>query len=335
MTENSTMLAGAYLGNGRIEAVEKPQPVPGTGEVLVKVSRAGICGTDMHTYRHGGYTPEGLTIGHEFSGRVAALGEGVTGVELGERVTANPMCDHLGLFRDGAFAEYVIVPNARAGENLFGLPDNIDDEQGALIEPLAVALRGINQIQLETDTTMLIQGLGTIGLCALLVARQRGVRNIVAVDLPGSRLELAARLGATTVALGEQDLANTLNEQFGQAEGLLGGPKLDLVIDATGSEQALATGIDMLAPHGQIVILGTYAAPITVDMTLFVAKELRMYGSLAYQGEFAEALALVASGAVDVRPLVSHRFALAEIDRAFAQQADAAASIKVILTVDE
>ena len=333
-TEKQSMLAGAYLGVGKIEAVERDIPTANAGEVIIKVARAGICGTDMHTYLHGGFMPEGMTIGHEFSGTICAVGDGVSDIDIGQRVTANPMHDHIGLFADGAFAEYIRPPNARLDHTVFALPELVNDEQAALVEPLAVALRGINHCQINEDSTVLIQGLGTIGLCALLIARQRGIKQIIAVDRAGCRLELAEKLGAITHELGSEGLESLLIAHFGSQQGLIPGPKLDLVIDATGNEAALAQGINLLAPQGQLLVLGTYAAPITVDMTFFVAKELKMFGSLAYQQEFPAALSLIATGEVDVLPLISHRFPLQAIDQAVAQQARAGESIKVMLTME-
>ncbi len=335
MIEQKTMLTGAYQGAGRIELVEKPVPDIGPGDVLIKVSRAGICGTDMHTYRHGNaFMPEGLTIGHEFSGRIVAMGSDVDGFALGMRVTVNPMVHQLGLFSDGAFAEYVKFADAKLGENIFALPDSVDDTQAALAEPLAVALRGINQSRLDKNSTVLIQGLGTIGLCALLIARQRGVEKIVAIDAEGCRLDLAKQLGATTFALGDDSIDQQLFEYFGTATGLIPSPNIDLIIDATGSEAALNSAVNRLAPSGELLILGTYPAPVAIDMTFFVAKELRMIGSLAYEQELPQALDLIASAAVDVRALASHEFSLADIKQAFVQQSRSAESIKVMINTE-
>ena len=328
-----TMLAGVYLGPKNISAVSRPIPKADKGEVIIKIARAGICGTDVHTYLHGGFMPEGTTLGHEFSGHIVEIGEGVIGYNLGQRVTANPMSENIGLFADGAFAQYLRLPNAALNKTLFAIPDSLSHDLAALIEPLAVALRGVKHCTLNSDSNILIQGLGTIGLCALLIAKQHGIKNIVAIDQQGPRLALAKSLGAKTVALGEEDLASVLTQHFGEQQSIIPGPKLDAVIDATGNEVALGQAINLLSPQGQLLVLGTYPAPINVDMTFFVAKELRMIGSLAYQDEFAEALALIADGAVDVSPLISHHFALKDIDQAFAKQADPINSIKVMLDI--
>jgi threonine dehydrogenase-like Zn-dependent dehydrogenase len=133
--------------------------------------------------------------------------------------------------------------------------------------------------------------------------------------------------------LGEENQQQALTDYFGQASGLVPSPDISLVIDATGNEAAFTSAIDMLAPQGQLLVLGTYVAPITVDMTMLVAKEIRLIGSLAYGTEFAQALELIASDTVDVSPLVTHRLALENIEQAFAQQAKIDEAIKVMLEI--
>ncbi len=335
MSSSTTMIAGSYLGAGKIEAIEKPIPEPGAQDVVVRVARAGICGTDMHTYTHGSPLAfEGMTIGHEFSGRVAAVGEKVADIPVGARVTVNPMINHLGLATDGAFAEYVTIPGAALNHNVFLLPDEVSDTQAALVEPLAVALRGVNRASLTPDSRVVIQGLGTIGLCALLVARHRGVRDIVAIDADGCRLQLAQELGARTLALGDERIDEQLLAIFGEAPGLIPSPNIDVVLDATGNEAALNSAISRLAPQGEVLILGTYTQPISVDMTMCVAKELSIITSLAYQDEFPEAITLVASGELALEKLVTHEFALADIDKAFVQQGIARDAIKVMINTE-
>jgi threonine dehydrogenase-like Zn-dependent dehydrogenase len=333
MNTHEKMLGAAYLGVGQVRAESRDIPEAGANDVVIRMHRAGICGTDLHLYQHGGYTPPGTIIGHEFSGVIAGVGANVRGVEVGQRVTANPMQAMLGLAKDGAFAEYMRLPNAQLDGNLFLLPDSMSDDQGALVEPLAVALRGIKHCVLDENTNVFLQGLGTIGLCALLIARQRGVRKIVAVDRPGVRLDLAKKLGAITHPLGEEGLDDLLKAEFGAAQSMVPAPNVQLAIDATGNEAALNKAIAVVAPLGQILVLGTYTARVAVDMTLMVAKELMLRTSLAYKNEFPEALQLVASGAIDVLPLISHHFKLGDIDAAFQAQSHPESSIKVMLDI--
>jgi 2-desacetyl-2-hydroxyethyl bacteriochlorophyllide A dehydrogenase len=335
MSTPDKMLAAAYFGAGQVRPEARDIPQAGADDVVIRMHRAGICGSDLHIYQHGGYTPVGTIMGHEFSGTVAGVGDNVRGVRVGQRVTANPMTAMLGLFADGAFAEYMRLPNAQVNGNLFLLPDSMSDDQGALVEPLAVALRGINHCVLDENTTIFLQGLGTIGLCALLVARQRGVRKIVAVDRPGMRLDLAKKLGAITHPLGKDGLDELLVAEFGSAQGMLPGPNVKLAIDATGNQAALNKAVSVVASRGQILILGTYVAPVSIEMTLFLAKELVLRSSLAYQEEFPEALKLVATGAIDVTPLISHHFKLGDIDAAFKAQSDPENSIKVMMDIAE
>jgi len=331
-TPSTEMNAGVFVAPGEIRCQRRPVPEIEESDVLVKVSSAGICGTDMHTFRHGGYTPPGLIIGHEFCGSVESVGAAVDDIQIGERVCINPMPD-LGLFRDGAFAEYVCVKNAVRNQNVLPMPPHVSDEEGALIEPLAVALHGINRCALTEDSKVLILGAGSIGLCCQLILQSRGIDALLVADRAIARLALAEELGATAVNVEEQDLHQHAIEVFGQVEGFIPSPAIDLVIDCTGSEQALQNAIHLVKSTGSILVLGTYASPPALEMTLLVAKEIQLIGSFAYGEEFSQALKLVAEGRLDISSLITHRFPLHEIDRAFRQQALADESIKVLLQI--
>ncbi|MFV8817907.1 zinc-dependent alcohol dehydrogenase [Haliea sp. E17] len=331
MYEDQTMLGCSLLAAEQLDLISRPIPKPGAGAVLVRVGVVGICGSDLKMYRSGALVP-GLVPGHEFSGVVAALGEGVQGITVGQRVTVNPMRSLIGIRRDGAFAEYLEVPDARPGHSVFPLPDSVSDDQGALVEPLAVALRGLNRSHFTPDSRVVLQGLGTIGLCALLLLRQRGVRNILALDRAGMRLDLAEQLGAIPHTLGGGDLNAKVEAVFATRPGSSRTAGVDLVVDATGSEAALAAGVGLLRMGGDLLVLGTYAGEVALDINQVVAKELRLIGSMAYDDEFPAALQLIADG-LDVTALVSHRFPLAQIDRAMAQSLDPAASVKVLVDV--
>lgn len=324
------MLAGVYRGIGDIALQACAIPQPEASGIVVRVAVAGICGSDLKTYQHGGYVPAGIVLGHEFTGEVVAVGEGVAGIPIGARVTVNPIPALLGLRADGAFAEYVHVPDAIVGESIFCLPDHVDNVQGALIEPLAVALRGINQGSVGPESRAVILGLGTIGLCALLALQQRGVKQIIAVDRAGVRLDLAHSLGATVHALGSGDLGDSVHEAFGVRPGIDRQSGVDFVFDATGSDAALAEAVNLLRLGGELVIVGTYPGSVNVDLNQVVGKELRILGSVAYENEFAEACELVAQG-LDVSGLVSHRFPLGQIQQAFEQSLRGDEAIKVLL----
>jgi 2-desacetyl-2-hydroxyethyl bacteriochlorophyllide A dehydrogenase len=331
-SSRKSMQAGVFVAPGEIHCQQRPVPEIEDGDVLVKVASAGICGTDLHTYRHGGYTPPGLIIGHEFCGRVESVGASVEGIEIGERVCINPMPD-IGLFRDGAFAEYVCVKNGVRNQNVLPMPAGMSDEEGALIEPLAVALHGINRCELSADSKVLILGAGAIGLCCQLLLQAKGIDALLVADLAPGRLEFARKLGAATVDVATQNLHEVAVEMFGRVEGFIPSPAIDVVFDCTGSEKALQDAIGLVKSTGTIVVLGTYAAPPSVEMTLLVAKEIQLLGSCAYDVEFSEALALVAEGRIDPTVLISHRYPLSQIDQAFRQQAVADEAIKVLLQI--
>ena len=329
---DAMMAAGVFLGAGDIQCQQRPVPTPGAKDILVKVANAGICGTDMHIFHHGGFTPPGLVIGHEFSGEIVATGSEVTQLSEGQRVCVNPMPD-LGLFSDGAFADYVCVKNAVLGGNVFSLPDAVSDEEGAMVEPLAVALHSVNRAKLDKGDRVIVTGAGTIGLSVLLVLKARGIEQVMMADMSPVRLALAEQLGAMTVNIAEHSLRQRAEQQFGVADGLVPAPAVDVIIDCTGSQAALQDAIDCVQVSGKIVIVGTYSGPVTLDLTLALAKELDIITSLAYGDEFGEALELISAKELDVTSLISHRFPLAEIDRAFIQQANSEQSIKVMLQI--
>ena len=157
---------GRLQGTCSIEADQAAMPVAGPGDVVIQVAACGICGSDLSFYRHGS-APAGAILGHEFSGRVIAMGDGVQGVSLEQRVVVNPMFDGVGLGRvPGAFAQFVRVGQVEVGRNLFILPDSLSDEQGALVEPFAVGLHAVNNARATASDRAVIFGAGTIGLPA-------------------------------------------------------------------------------------------------------------------------------------------------------------------------
>jgi 2-desacetyl-2-hydroxyethyl bacteriochlorophyllide A dehydrogenase len=237
----------------------------------------------------------------------------------------------LGLFSDGAFADYVCVKNAILDGNVFTLPDTVSDEEGAMVEPLAVALHAINRAKLDQGDRVIVTGAGTIGLCVLLLLKARGFEQIMVADMSPVRLALAAQLGAITVNIAEHSLQQQAEHQFGVAAGFIPAPAVNAIIDCTGSEAALQDAINCVQVSGKIIIVGTYSAPVTLDLTMALAKELDIITSLAYGDEFDAAVALLSNKKIDITALVSHRFSLAEIDQAFIQQANSEQSIKVML----
>lgn len=327
---------GRLMGAREIAVESALQPSPGPGDVVVKVAVTGICGTDLAFYRHGS-APSGSVLGHEFSGRVVAMGDAVSGVSVGDRVVANPMKDNLGLGRlDGSFAEFLRLPDVQTGRSLFRLPDGISDEAGALIEPFAVGLHAVNRATARPEDRAVIFGAGPIGLCVLAGLIARGLKQVLVIDPSALRRELALQMGASAVHdprtgsspafvashFGALDLRYA-REPVAQA---------DIAFDCAGVASVPGDALHSLASKGRLVIV---ADPHDVAMPhtrLIMLHELSVLGALAYEDEFPEAIALLESRRVDLSPLVSHRFTLDRLGDAFAAQMDADQAVKVLVT---
>jgi len=314
------MKAAVFRGIGEIEIAEVPVPQPGPGEVLIRVGYCGICGSDLEAYHTGMYEP-GLIIGHEFAGTIAALGEGVAGWRVGERVVVDdalpcmacrPCRDGLldrcesmmmiGVTHDGGMAEYVAAPAAA----LHRLPPQVTLRQGALAEPLAIALHGVRRSRLKAGDHVLVMGAGPIGLLTLQCARLAGARTVTVTEVDPVRAALAARLGATAVL-------DPSREHVGVAlAGLTDGYGPDLVYICTGAPAPYSQAISLVRKGGQIFLIGLCVEPVETDFMTVVLGELSIEGSFLARAEFPAALDLIAQRRVDVEALVSHEVPLEE-----------------------
>ncbi len=309
----------------RVEQVEPP--APGPGEALVRVSAAGICGTDFRIWTGDRAVRYPLTPGHEFVGEVVGVGAGVRGIRAGDRVAVEPnwgcgSCDlcrdgqgnvclqrtAVGIDRDGGFAELVALPERAC----WPAPAGLDEDRLLLTEPLAVVVRAVGRAAPRAGETAAVVGAGTLGLLALQVLRSRGCRVLV-VSRSDRRLSLARALGAeATVALGAGDAVAA-------ARALSGRDGVDLVVETAGTAAAVEFtlgAVGFVRPGGRVVLTGLPHEPARVEVFWLVRREIDVRGSMIYQGEFAEALALLARGAVDVTPLLTHRFPLEAIEEA-------------------
>jgi threonine dehydrogenase-like Zn-dependent dehydrogenase len=321
----------------RVETVRDPAPAP--GEVLVRVSAAGVCGTDYRIWTGERRVRYPLIPGHEFVGSVVAVGPGVTRVRPGDRVAVEPnwgcgVCDlcrdgnenvclgrtAVGIDRDGGFAELAVLPERACWPAPPGLPADVL----LFAEPLAVVTRAVGRAVPRPGETAAVVGAGTLGLLALQVLRARGCRVLV-VGRTDRRLGLARELGAdlTTVGSGEDTVA--------AARALSGRDGVDLVVETAGTSAAveLAAGrVGFVRPGGRVVLTGLPHEAARVEFFWIVRREIDIRGSMIYRDEFGEAIALLARGAIVVGPLLSHRFPLAAIEAAMAAHR-APGSIKV------
>jgi 2-desacetyl-2-hydroxyethyl bacteriochlorophyllide A dehydrogenase len=315
------MRAVIWEAPGKLSVTEIADPVPRPGELVIQVAVCGICGTDVHI-ADGEFppTPYPIIPGHEFAGRVAAVGDGITdGWREGERVAVDPslfcgycpacragrgnLCANWNAIGDtvnGAFAEYVAVPAA----NAYRIPDGVDDAQGALIEPLSCAVHGLRRIGPVLGEDVVLTGAGTMGLLLLQLLTRAGARSVSVVDRKASRLEAAKTLGADLVAA---DVA-ALGRGFGVA------------VDATGAPAAIEAVFDALERGGRLLVFGVTSGDATVSLSPFriYNDEITVLGSMAVLNSFGAAADLMAAGAVEVAPLLGPPFGLTDFPDALA-----------------
>lgn len=309
---------------GALSVVDVPDPAPAAGEIVVAPRAVGICGTDLHII-DGEFPPAPYPLipGHEFAGEVVAVGTGVTGVRVGDRVAVDPslfcgrcvycsrqrgnLCTDWGAIGDtvdGAFAEYVSVP---AG-NACPVPESLTWAAAALVEPLSCVVHGLRRLAIRPGSELLIVGAGTIGLLLLQAARRSGAATVAVVDLDAGRRALASRLGADTVAGSVADLIAVRGRGF------------EYVIEATGVPAAAAAAIDGLDRGGTMLVFGVSPAEAVVSVSPFRVynDELTILGSMAVLRTFEPAVNLMLAGAVAADEMVTHTFGLADFGDAVA-----------------
>lgn len=327
----------------RIE--ERETETAGPGEVEVAIEAGGICGSDLHYYHHGGFGTvrlrEPMILGHEVAGRVTALGDGVEGVAVGDRVAVSPSrpcsaCDYClaGLPNQclnmrfygsampfphiqGAFRERLV---ARASQ-CHKVVDGIAIGEAALAEPFAVTLHAVARAGSLLDRRVLVTGCGPIGTLAIIAARAHGAREIVATDIADGVLAFAARIGADrtiNVATDPEALA-----AYGANKG-----NFDVHFEASGNAAAIRSGLDVLRPRGVLVQLGL-GGDITIPQNLVVAKEIDIRGTFRFHSEFALAVDLINRRRVDLIPLLSSTYAVEDAVTAFEAAGDRTRSMKV------
>jgi len=349
---NQTMRAAVLHGSKTIRLEARPRPELKPGFVLLRVRRAGICGSDLHYYEHGccgAFVPtRPFIMGHEFTADVAAVGDGVESVPVGARVTANParacgFCDYCkggrgNLCRqtimlgsasttpptDGAFAEFVTV----RADQCHVLPPAMDDATGAMLEPLAVALHAVKRAGTVSGKRVLVTGGGPIGLLVAMVARTYGAVPVALSDILAPRREAAQRLGVdATLDPGAENLAGQVRD--------LTGDGFEVVFEASGARPALRQAFDLVRPGGTIVQIGTLGAEdIPLPANQLMVREINYLGSMRYGHVFDEAIRLVSAQRIDLHPLVSGVLPLAGADEAMRQAGGKNTALKVQLTIN-
>lgn len=344
-TQPATMMAAHVHGPGDVRLDPIAVPMPGPGEVLVRVAACGICGSDLGYIAKGsldGVRPllHPLPIGHEFAGTVVAVGSGVDGVATGSRVAVNPDWGYIGGGGpDGAMAPYIRVGAAKMGDTLFPLPDHVSFAEAALAEPLSVALHGLRMVRATEADSVAILGAGPIGLCAVALLHHMGARQIAIVDRVDSRLERARALGAS---LAVNVMVEQIPAALGRCHGAgdrFGAPFVgtDVFVDAAGSGAMLAEAIGHAKKGARLAVIALHKAPLPIDLFRLMANEITLAGAIADDRprEFAEALAIIAENGAALAPLISHSYPFDCFAEALAMAADADKAAKVMLTFPE
>jgi 2-desacetyl-2-hydroxyethyl bacteriochlorophyllide A dehydrogenase len=314
------MRAVVWEKPGQVTITEAADPVPGPGELVVRVAVCGICGTDVHI-ADGEFppTPYPIVPGHEFAGRVAAIGARAPGGwREGERIAVDPslycgycpacragrgnLCANwnaIGDTVDGAFAEYVSVPAV----NAYRIPDSVSDAQGALIEPLSCAVHGLRRIGGVLGQDVLLMGAGTMGLLLLQLLNRAGARSVTAVDRKSSRLSAATAVGAARTA---GDVAE------------LDGRTFAVAVDATGVPAAIEAAFGALDRGGRLLIFGVTSGDAMVSLSPFriYNDEITVLGSMAVLNSFGAAADLMAAGVIETAPLLGLPFTLDQFPEA-------------------
>ncbi len=304
----------------KLAVVDMPTPEIGDDDVLVRVRACGICGSDIHGYDGStGRRIPPLVMGHEAAGVIERAGRAVEGFKPGDRVTFDStvscgqcafcrsgrinLCDNrtvLGVScgdyrRHGAFAEYVSVP-ARI---LYKLPDSLPFERAALIEAVSIAVHAVGRHVPKPDDAVAVIGSGMIGVLVIQVLKDKGCRNIVAVDVDGDKLALAQRMGAAQVLNAKDvDVPAALRE-------MTGGRGADSSFEVVGHTETVLTAIRSLRKGGTVVLIGNLSPKVELPLQEVVSREISVLGSCASSGEIPTCIDLLARGAVDVDPLVS------------------------------
>lgn len=311
----------------KLSVVEMPMPEIAANEVLVRVGACGICGSDVHGYDGStGRRIPPLVMGHEAAGVIEAVGAEVRDFHVGERVTFDStvycgecgycragranLCDNrqvLGVScgdyrRHGAFAEFVAVP----AHILYRLPDSLPLEHAALIEAVSVAVHGVKRAVPKKDDDVIVVGTGMIGLLIVQVLRHYGCLRLIAVDVDDDRLALAKKFGATDVFNARQVNATKAILQLTAGRGVAA------AWEAVGTTPTVQTAVNSVSKGGRVTLVGNVSPMVELPLQTVVTRELTLHGTCASSGEYPECIDLMASGAVDVRPLLSAAISLDE-----------------------
>lgn len=343
---NAMMLQQVMTAPGKIEFQEVPVPALEHGQVLVKIKRIGVCGSDIHVF-HGThpFTSYPVTQGHELSAQVVELGEGVTGFSIGQKVTIEPqvyckecypcthgkynLCEHLkvmGFQTTGTASEYFAVDASK----VTALPDNLTYDEGAMIEPLAVTVHAAKRFPELSGAKVAILGCGPIGILLAQSCKALGAAQVMITDVSDYRLELAKTCGVDFAV-------NTLHKDFGEAMvECLGPDKADVIYECAGTDVTMGQAIKYARKGSTIILVAVFGKLANVDLAVLNDHELDLNTSMMYRHEdYLDAIRLVGEEKIQLKPLMSKHFAFRDYLSAYEYiDSNRETTMKVLIDVD-
>jgi len=314
-------------------------------DVRIKINSVGICGSDIHYYKYGAIgsfvIEKPMVLGHEASGTIIEVGKNVHNLKAGDRVCMEPgipdqnsKASRLGLYNldpavrfwatppvHGCLRETVVHPAAFT----FRLPDNVNYDEGAMVEPLAVGLHSARKAGIKPGDTALVFGSGTIGLVTALAALAGGCSKVIITDVIQPKLDIAARLGMIPVNVKNQSINDVVRD-------VTGGWGVDIVFEASGNEAVIPDVFKPLCPGGKVIFIGMPVKPVPIDIVAAQAKEARIETIFRYAHVYPGALSLLSSGKIDLKPLLTDCYKFEDSIRAFEYAANPKpSSVKVII----
>ena len=320
------MKALQYFGRHDLRFADIPEPEIGADEVLMKVRKVGICGTDLHIYNGGMHVPTPLIMGHEFVGDIVKVGDRVSNIAVGDRAVAEHVigcgvcvyCQQgkrnlcktptvIGLHRPGALAEYIVLPK----DLVFKLPDSLSYDEGVLVEPLSIAVYAVRKSGIDVGDTVAVIGQGPIGLMVDYVAKASG-GTVFGFDKHDNRLSYAK--DHQYIYKGFNVTDEHFLDEFKKVASMGGA---DVVMEAVGSESSAKLSFDVARAGGRVVILGVFEHDVMINMMHIVRKELQVMGSWTCVFSFEETMLLMQSQKLDTNGLITHRYAFDDAVKAF------------------
>jgi len=343
-------LSAVLVKPGQLRLEDTPIPEPKRGEIQIAIRTVGICGTDLHYFAHGGFgdvvMKQPLIPGHESCGIVTKLGEGVTHLKVGDRVgiEPGPTCRNCELCYEG---RYNLCPDIKPlgmppydgtlrrfyvhpADLCIKMPDHVTDDEGAMLEPLSCVIHACRRGRITFGQKVLVCGSGPIGLLAMLTAKAMGACVVTATDVDQSRLDMAKKIGADHVILVKPGVTpRSIADEIVRAMG----KRADVTLECSGVESSLQTALFATRTAGVLVLVGIGKDTVNFPIVDAATREIDIVSGFGHAHSYTAGLEMIASGAIDVKPLISHHFPLEKVSEAYETAKNSSGgAMKIIIT---